>query len=103
MSKTTPQPSARQSEEETRLYKNFTLVAIAEGISYLLLFFVAMPLKYFADIPEAVTYVGWAHGVLFVGYCAFLPIFLFDRGWRFWRTFRAFILALIPFGTFRKL
>lgn len=103
MSKAIHDPSARQGEEATKLYQVFTKVAIAEGISYLLLVFVAMPLKYFADLPLAVTYVGWAHGVLFVGYCAFLPIFLFDRGWRFWRTIRAFILALVPFGTFRKL
>lgn len=103
MSQAIHDPSARQGEEATKLYQVFTKVAIAEGISYLLLVFVAMPLKYFADLPLAVTYVGWAHGVLFVGYCAFLPVFFFDRDWRFWRTVRAFILALVPFGTFRKL
>ncbi|MCH5690241.1 DUF3817 domain-containing protein [Niabella sp. W65] len=41
-------------------------IAFLEGISYLLLLLVAMPLKYLADIPEGVKYIGWAHGVLFV-------------------------------------
>ena len=42
----------------------FRLVAISEGISFLLLLFIAMPLKYAAGMPEGVTYVGWAHGLL---------------------------------------
>ena len=39
---------------------------IAEGISFLVLLGIAMPLKYLFDQPMAVTIVGWAHGVLFV-------------------------------------
>lgn len=38
-----------------------------EGVSFLLLVLIAMPLKYVFHIPEAVTYVGWAHGILFMG------------------------------------
>jgi integral membrane protein len=41
-------------------------LAIVEGISTLVLFFVAMPLKYLAGIPMAVTIVGSIHGVLFI-------------------------------------
>jgi integral membrane protein len=41
---------------------------LVEGVSFLLLLCVAMPLKYFAGRPEAVFVVGWAHGVLFVLY-----------------------------------
>ena len=44
--------------------RRFSLV---EGISTLVLFLVAMPLKYVLGYPMAVTYVGWVHGVLFVG------------------------------------
>ena len=40
--------------------------ALAEGVSYLLLLGVAMPLKYLADMPMAVKIVGWAHGLLFM-------------------------------------
>jgi integral membrane protein len=38
-----------------------------EGISFVVLALIAMPLKYVLQIPEAVTYVGWAHGILFLG------------------------------------
>jgi integral membrane protein len=48
--------------------KQFILIGWAEGISSLLLFFVAMPLKYVFDMPQMVTYVGTVHGVLFVIY-----------------------------------
>lgn len=39
-----------------------------EGVSTLVLFFIAMPLKYGFDQPMAVTYVGWIHGVLFISF-----------------------------------
>ena len=41
------------------------MFAIVEGVSTLLLFFVAMPLKYAAGMPMAVTVVGSVHGALF--------------------------------------
>ena len=44
------------------------IIGIVEGISALLLFFVAMPMKYMLDMPLAVKYTGWAHGVLFMLY-----------------------------------
>lgn len=91
------------SDTESALYRQFSKVAIAEGISYLLLVFIAMPLKYFFDYPLAVKYTGWAHGVLFVGFCAYLPLLMWRDRWSFWRAFRAFLLSLVPFGTFRKL
>ncbi|STD01078.1 DUF3817 domain-containing protein [Chryseobacterium carnipullorum] len=40
--------------------------ALIEGFSYLILLFIAMPLKYFFNIPEGVKYFGWIHGVLFL-------------------------------------
>ena len=46
----------------------FRLVAIMEGVSFLVLLGIAMPLKYFADMPLAVKYIGWLHGLLFVLY-----------------------------------
>jgi integral membrane protein len=81
----------------------FNKIAFAEGVSYIALIGVAMPLKYLFEMPLAVTYVGWAHGVLFVSYCACLPYFLFESKWKFTRCLRAFVLALLPFGTFRRL
>lgn len=73
---------------------------IVEGISSLLLFFVAMPLKYFADKPEAVSIVGSIHGFLFVIYVGALiwAAFILKRplGW----SVKIFIAAIIPFGPF---
>ena len=42
------------------------LIAWIEGISFLLLLFVAMPMKYLADRPSMVRILGMAHGLLFV-------------------------------------
>ncbi len=78
----------------------FRKISIAEGISYLLLLFIAMPLKYFANISLAVTYTGWAHGLLFVVYFAVLGYIWLDRGWKFSLVFKASVAALLPFGPF---
>ncbi len=43
------------------------IASFVEGISFVVLVVIAMPLKYVFHIPEAVTYVGWAHGILFMG------------------------------------
>lgn len=50
------------------MINNLRLLAIIEGVSLLTLFFVAMPLKYYFNLPEAVTVVGWVHGLLFMGF-----------------------------------
>jgi integral membrane protein len=59
-----------------------------------------MPLKYLADWPVAVKWVGWAHGVLFVAYMLQLALVFFSQRWPFWRGAMLFIAALIPFGPF---
>ena len=78
----------------------FRLVGVLEGISYLVLLGIAMPLKYLADKPEAVKYVGWAHGVLFVAFCLLLVRVWIKYKWSFLKTTAAFIASLLPFGTF---
>jgi len=78
----------------------FRRIAIAEGISFLVLLLVAMPLKYFANLPEAVKIVGWAHGILFV---AFLILTLGVKSVlnkNFAWLVKAFIASILPFGTF---
>ena len=47
------------------------MIGIAEGISFLVLLLIAMPLKYFMQMPEAVKFVGWVHGALFVAFIYF--------------------------------
>ena len=71
-----------------------------EGVSYLLLLGVAMPLKYLAGLPVAVKISGWIHGVLFVGFgFALLEVWMVQK-WEFRKVFAAFMASLIPFGTF---
>ena len=76
----------------------FRIVAFWEGISYLLLLFVAMPLKYGFGIDMAVRTVGTAHGVLFLGYCVTLAFAARRLGAR--RSLLALVLSVVPGGTF---
>jgi integral membrane protein len=78
----------------------FRAIALIEGVSYLLLLAVAMPLKYIAGFPEAVLAVGWAHGVLFVLFVVALAEVSFKRRWRLVRILGAFLASLVPFGAF---
>lgn len=82
------------------MLKFFKIVAFLEGVSLLLLLFVAMPLKYFFDKPSMVSSVGMAHGVLFVAYIVLATVFFMDKKWKF-NTYAFICLAsIIPFGTF---
>ena len=54
------------------MIKTLRILGNIEGVSYLLLLGVAMPMKYFFDLPLAVKIVGMVHGVLFLGYASFL-------------------------------
>ena len=76
----------------------FRIVAFWEGISYLLLLFVAMPLKYGLGIDVAVRIVGMAHGVLFLAYCATLALAARRLGAR--RSLVALVMSFVPGGTF---
>lgn len=78
----------------------FRFVAIAEGISFLVLLFIAMPLKYFAEMPFAVVYAGWIHGILFIAFCILLLVVKIKYKWNFKKSATAFIASLLPFGTF---
>lgn len=80
--------------------KNFRKIALYEGISYLLLFGITMPLKYMAKILEPNKVVGIIHGVLFVAYCIWGLILAIRLKWSFGVSFLVFIASLLPFGTF---
>lgn len=71
-----------------------------EGVSYLLLLGIAMPMKYFFGMPLAVRTVGMAHGVLFLAYCLLLAVQMKKHGWKFSFVLYLFIATLLPFGTF---
>ncbi|MEL6611730.1 MAG: DUF3817 domain-containing protein [Bacteroidota bacterium] len=76
------------------------LAGLVEGTSFLVLLFIAMPLKYLADQPEAVSIVGWVHGVLFVLFGVALLIAMQDEGWSLKKAAVIFIAAVVPFGPF---
>jgi len=78
----------------------FRFVAIAEGISYVVLVFIGMPLKYLAGAPGTVEVVGWIHGILFIGYVVLGARTAADRDWSARWTGWAFAAALVPGGTF---
>ncbi|GAA4444342.1 DUF3817 domain-containing protein [Ravibacter arvi] len=78
----------------------FKKTAFWEGISYLLLLFIAMPLKYFFEMPAAVRYVGMAHGVLFIAYVILLVWNWSERNWSFAKVAGYFLASLLPFATF---
>lgn len=71
-----------------------------EGLSYLLLLGLAMPLKYMADLPEAVRIIGSIHGFLFVLFMVALIRVWLKVKWPYEKIAMAFLLSIIPFGTF---
>ena len=98
-----------QNQEKTTLYlaeivhaslKPFRVIAFTEGVSFLVLLLVAMPLKYLADEPLAVKYVGWAHGLLFILYIFLGLRAAREHAWSLRFCAYAFIASLLPFGTF---
>ena len=89
-----------------RKIKTFATVALLEGISYVVLLAIAMPLKYFFDFPQAVQVVGWAHGILFMLYGILLLLCWIEYRWSFGRValyFVASLLPIVPFIVERKL
>ena len=86
--------SARAALERLRL------VGKIEGVSFLVLLCIAMPLKYAAGMPMAVKVVGWAHGVLFVLFVASLWGARREAKLPVRLSAMVFIAALLPFGPF---
>ena len=76
------------------------IIAFIEGVSFLLLLGVAMPLKYFAGLPAAVQIVGWIHGALFVLYLLAVAEVTVKHRWSLTMVAVALVASLIPFGTF---
>ena len=80
--------------------RNLRRIGFAEGLSFIVLVFIAMPLKYMADMPLAVRIVGSLHGFLFLWFL-----------WALWRVYKvlawdmeklawSFMASILPFGTF---
>ncbi len=89
-----------EASEINKWSKRFRIISLVEGISFLLLLFIAMPLKYIFDFPLAVKYVGWAHGILFMLYLGVVVPTALSLKWTYRMTFFAFVASVFPFGPF---
>ncbi|PKA99510.1 integral membrane protein [Flavobacteriaceae bacterium MAR_2009_75] len=78
----------------------FRITAILEGISYLALFAITMPLKYMADLPMPNKYVGYAHGVLFIAYIILAIVLWMEKKWSIKKGIILLLASLLPFATF---
>ena len=82
------------------MIKLFRLIALLEGTSYILLLFIAVPIKYYLNDPTYVKILGMPHGILFIVYLIFAVIFKFKKKWNLFGFFIISAASLIPFGTF---
>ncbi len=78
----------------------FRVISAIEGLSYLLLVFIAMPIKYIGENPYPVKIFGMIHGVLFIIFMISLFETKIKESWNVGFVFQLFVLSLIPFGAF---
>ncbi len=78
----------------------FRIVSFLEGISYLLLLFVAVPIKYVNGNPEYVKLLGMPHGLLFMLYIVLAIVLKKEMKWNTKNLAIILACAVIPFGTF---
>jgi len=71
-----------------------------EGLSFLFLLFIAVPLKYLAGKTEATKHIGMAHGVLFILYISLVLWVGFKQKWTRKEIIISLIGSLLPLGTF---
>ena len=82
------------------MIKVFRIISYLEGISYILLLFIAVPIKYYANDPTLVKLLGMPHGILFVAYVILSLVNSKKHNWNFSKTLVVLISSIIPFGTF---
>ncbi|WP_111307128.1 DUF3817 domain-containing protein [Confluentibacter sediminis] len=78
----------------------FRAIAFLEGISYILLLFIATPIKYFAEDPQYVKLLGMPHGLLFITYIVLAIMLKSELKWNTKQFTTILLAAIIPFGTF---
>lgn len=78
----------------------FRIISYMEGLSYLVLLFIAMPIKYLGENPIPVKIVGMTHGILFILFMIFLFEAMKKQSWEKAYGIRLFIYSIIPFGSF---
>ena len=78
----------------------FRIVTLLEGVSYILLLFIATPIKYLLNDPQYVKLLGMPHGVLFVAYVALAFLFKKEFSWTSKEFLMVLLASILPFGTF---
>lgn len=86
--------------EEHRQLTRMRVASLLEGTTLLLLVFVAVPLKYLADLPMSTRIMGPVHGLAFLLYVWMLIQTVSGGGWSRKETVRMVVSAFIPFGAF---
>lgn len=76
------------------------LLAFIEGISFLILLFVTMPLKYAFQISEPNKVFGIVHGLLFIIYVFAVIQIKIEQQWKIRKMLWALVASVVPFGTF---
>lgn len=94
------EPIPHLNKAQNMALKSLMIMGYLEGTSFLLLLGIAMPLKYMMGIPEVVTYVGMAHGMLFVAYIVVLVTTAMRIKMPIWAVPAGVIGSLLPFGPF---
>jgi len=80
--------------------QKFRIINKIEGYSFLLLLFVAMPLKYIFGFPIATKIAGMLHGILFIAFIYQLVMATDETPLSKKEAFAFFIASVIPFGSF---
>ena len=80
--------------------KFFRLITLLEGLSYILLLFIAVPVKYWGGDDAYVKLLGMPHGLLFMLYLVLALLLKDDYQWNRRDTLIVCLASVIPFGTF---
>jgi integral membrane protein len=78
----------------------FRVVSILEGLSYIILLFIAVPIKYLGNDESYVKLFGMPHGLLFVAYIVLAYLIKDDLKWNSKTFWIVLVASIIPFGTF---
>lgn len=78
----------------------FRIISFLEGVSYLLLLFVAVPIKYMAANDSYVKMLGMPHGILFMLYIVLAIMLKVPEKWSAKTLAIILVASILPFGTF---
>jgi len=88
------------SKDNSTKVTRLRIVSAIEGISLIVLVFIAVPLKYIWHQPWLVQNIGMVHGLAFILYVFTVIQTKVELGWNTGKTILALLLSVVPFGTF---